>query len=144
MEPNPNQIVKRVWDAINIFIHLLLLSIFSYCFGYPMVRDYIHSSTVFTEKTIKYNDLPGITFVNLIAGSSAWNHGWKLENLDAEKPILEEVCTKYPNFTSTYREYVKCIDASRAGYFGGGVKVRGGKKRRSGVERSEDLFSARL
>ena len=75
-----------------------------------MVRDYIHSSTVFTEKTIKYNDLPGITFVNLIAGSSAWNHGWKLENLDAEKPILEEVCTKYSNFTSTYTEYVNCID----------------------------------
>ena len=105
-----HQIARRVWNAINLFIHLILLSIFVYCFGYSMVRDYIHSSTVFTEKTIKYNDLPGITFVNLIAGSSAWNHGWKLVNLDAEKPILEEVCTKYSNFTSTYTEYVNCID----------------------------------
>ena len=106
------QIVRRVWDAIDVFIHILLLSIFVYCFGYSMVRDYIHSSTVFTEKTIKYNDLPGITLVNLIAGSSAWNHGWKLGNLDAVdvKSILEDVCSKYPNFTSTYREYVKCID----------------------------------
>ena len=105
-----HQIARRVWDAIDIFIHILLLSIFVYCFGYSMVSDYIQSSTVFTEKTIKYKDLPGITLANLIAGSTAWNHGWKLENLDAEKPILEEVCTKFPNFTSTYREYVKCID----------------------------------
>ena len=118
MEPNPNKIVKRVWDAINIFIHLLLLSIFSYCFGYPMVRDYIHSSTVFTEKTIKYNDLPGITFVNLIAGTSALNHGWKLENFDVgnETFILGDVCSKaYPKFTSTYIEYVKCIDEQAFG-----------------------------
>ena len=118
MEPNPNQIVKRVWDAINILIHILLLSIFSYCFGYPMVRDYIHSSTVFTEKTIKYNDLPGITFVNLIAGTSALNHGWKLVNFDVgnETFILEDVCNKvYPNFTSTYKEYVNCINEQAFG-----------------------------
>ena len=78
-----------------------------------MVRDYIQSSTVFTEKTIKYNDLPGITFVNLIGGTSAFNHGWKLENFDVvnERFIVEEVCNKvYPNFTSAYEKYVNCID----------------------------------
>ena len=83
-----------------------------------MVRDYIHSNTVFTEKTIKYKDLPGITFVNLIAGTSALNHGWKLENFDVgnETFILEDVCSKaYPKFTSTYREYVNCIDEQAFG-----------------------------
>ena len=113
-----HQIARRVWDAIDIFIHILLLSIFVYCFGYPMVRDYIHSSTVFTEKTIKFNDLPGITFVNLIAGTSALNHGWKLVNFDVgnETFILEDVCNKvYPNFTSTYKEYVNCINEQAFG-----------------------------
>ena len=78
-----------------------------------MVRDYIHFSTVFTEKTMKYKDLPGISFVNLVAGPSAMNHGWRLKNLEYvdEKSILKNVCSEfYPNFTFSYKEYINCID----------------------------------
>ena len=77
-----------------------------------MVRDYINFSTVLTEETKNYTDLPGISFVNLVAGSSAFNHGWKLDlPVTDEKFILKDVCPKYySNFTSTYREYINCVD----------------------------------
>ena len=105
--------VKRAFVTIDVLIHILLLLIFVCYFGYPMVRDYIHFSTVFTEKTMKYKDLPGISFVNLVAGPSALNHGWSLKNLEYvdEKSILKNVCSEfYPNFTSSYKEYINCID----------------------------------
>ena len=113
MQPSNNQIIRRVCATVDVFIYILLLSIFVSFFGYPMVRDYISYSTVFTEETIMYNNLPGISFVNLVAGSSTFNHGWKLNNLEVadENFIAKDICPKfYSNFTSTYREYINCID----------------------------------
>ena len=108
-----NNSKRRVFETIDVFIHILLVSIFVGCFGYPMVRDYVNFSTVFSEETVNYNDLPEISFVNLIAGSSTMNHGWSIENLNVtdEDSFLKDVCTSlYPNFSSTYREYIDCID----------------------------------
>ena len=113
MKPDYHPTVRRAFVTIDVCIYILLLIIFARYFGYPMVRDYIHFSTVYTEKTMKYNDLPGISFVNLVAGQKALNHGWRLENLNYvdEKSILKNVCSEfYPNFSATYREYINCID----------------------------------
>ena len=113
MKPSKNCKYK-LFETVDVFIYILLMSIFIGCFCYPMVRDYLNFSTVFTDETIKYNDLPGISFVNLIAGSSTLNHGWRLNNnhiVVDEKSFLKDACTSfYPNFTSAYREYVNCIN----------------------------------
>ena len=112
MQPSNIKIIRSVCYTVDIFIYILLFSIFICFFGYPMVRDYINFSTVLTEETKNYTDLPGISFVNLVAGSSAFNHGWKLDlPVTDEKFILKDVCPKYySNFTSTYREYINCVD----------------------------------
>ena len=108
-----NITVKGFFVLMDISIHLLLLFIFVCWFGTPIISDFTNYSTVFTEETIKYNGLPGISFVSLIAGSSVLNHGWNVDgNLHVnEMTILTDVCRRaYSNFTSTYREFVDCID----------------------------------
>ena len=58
-----NITVKGFFVLMDISIHLLLLFIFVCWFGTPIISDFTNYSTVFTEETIKFNGLPGISFV---------------------------------------------------------------------------------